>query len=100
MREQVGCGWAPQTPRGEAMRSTARRAVGAVCPDAALHAEGPLDPGPRHLLGLDCVLRGVGVTSGGLRVSGGPRQREGPAPWVTSVPVTDQLREPVTWACT
>ena len=95
-REQVGFGWPPRPPREGLCAAPRGGAVSAVCPDAALHAAGtgPLDPRPRHLP----VLRGVGVTSGACVSLVAPDSGRDLLSWVTSVPVTDQLRELVTWA--
>lgn len=86
MREQVGCGWGPPGSPGRGLCSTVRTAVGAVCPDAALHAEGPLTPGRATCLGwtAGCVLRGVGVTSRGPACLWWPWTAGGTCPWVTS----------------
>lgn len=60
---------------------------------------GPLDPGPRPLPGLACVPRGVGFTSGVCLPLVAPDSGRDLLSWVTFVPVADQLRELVTWAC-
>lgn len=44
------------------------------------------------------MLRGVGVTSGACMSLVAPDSGRDLLSWVTSVPVTDQLRELVTWA--